>query len=666
MAVISQAELEKMHEQLDNFLRQIRMNAPIPKSHTIIYCQATYDQDYLLTQKCVERVSPHVDYTIIVEDGSLTDKQKEWLRQHGCIVKTVAFKDNLPEYRNAYLEEAKKIDPYAWVLVSDPDELFSESLVKDIRLIVSELEKNGYNMAGINCRECFENVEWLDSLDLLKETPGGYRESDFWKNLLFKLTPRLCYKGVGKSKTVHETWYSPDMPWFPVNLPKKYWYEHRKSALKIWRNAARNVFMGGGGDNLGDLIPQWRELRWICHDLGITSWRQYEEYLKKGNINPKLKDFLIKCLTLPATKWGTEYREMAKWYFAMHKDELTPEILEKIKNPPPMPKQSEIETYVTKCYFQILGRHPDGEGLKFYTEQILKGRMNREHLPIVLFSSDEYKRKFLLSRKDDIALCIMGYSKALPMILESVQVTRPYVDEIHIQGDDFTEDDIKTLEKLGCQIHIEPWRDHFSDYKNKCISHAKTKWVLILDHDEIPTPELAQNLRRLVQESDRGTRYNIVAFDSINQTVNSKGEVISENRSHSGKPLLHLNVPNPYYGNPHIWLKPNYYPWVGRRVAYAYRHVKEEGVDQVRAIRNVFLGGGGDNVREANPLWIELRKLTDELGIKTYKQFIEYLQKGNVDKRLKEWFEKAHAFPWHDNELKAFKEYYYKLHPEEK
>jgi hypothetical protein len=28
--------------------------------------------------------------------------------------------------------------------------------------------------------------------------------------------------------------------------------------------------------------------------------------------------------------------------------------------------------------------------------------------------------------------------------------------------------------------------------------------------------------------------------------------------------------------------------------------------------------------------------------------------------------DKAHEFPWHDNELKAFKEYYYKVHPEEK
>lgn len=470
---IPKTELDKIHKQLNNFLRQITMKTP--KSQTIIYCQATYDQDYQDTLKCVERVSPYMDYTIIVEDGTLTLEQKQKLESYPNVkVKTVEFKDNLPEYRNAYLEEAKKIDPYAWILVSDPDELFSESLMKDIRLIVAELEKNGYNMAGINCHEYFEHVEWLDKLDLLKETPGGYRESNFWKNLLFKLSPHLRYQGVGKSKTVHETWYSPDMPWVPVNLPKEYWYEHRKSALKIWRNAARNVFMGGGGDNLGDLIPQWRELRQICNELGITSWRQYEEHIKKGNINPKLKNFLIKCLSLPATNWGTEYREMAKWYFALHKNEVTPEILEKIKAPPPMPKQSEIEAYVTQCYFKILGRHPDEQGKAFYTKAIMEGKMPKEALPQMLMNSQEYKQKFLstltpeqlrFSQKWEAYLAIQKKAETEGRGLDKQppQATQHYIQEIvkHIPPEKYpklldigagTGEETKALVDAGYQV----------------------------------------------------------------------------------------------------------------------------------------------------------------------------------------------------------------------
>jgi len=399
-------EKEKIRKEYEKLRR--RLEQPIVEwirehpSKTIIYCQATYDQDYQDTLKCVERVSPHVDYTIIVEDGSLTEEQKAKLRSYpNVIVKTVEFKDNIPEYRNAYLEEAKKIDPYAWILVSDPDELFSESLVKDIRAIVAALEKDGYNMAGINCREAFELVEWLDDLDKLKECPGGYRQSQFYKNLLFKCSPNLRYIGVGKTKNVHETWHSPDVPWRAINLHPRYYYEHRKSALKIWRNAARNLFIGGGGDNVGDLNPYWTKLRQICNRLGIKTWRQFEEYMKKGKVDPELKAWLIDALQAPATNWGTETRETAKWYFALHPDEITPEIEERIKKPPPMPETAEIEAYVTKCYFEILGRHPDGPGKEFYTKAILEGKIPKEALPKILMQSKEYREKFLSTLTPD-------------------------------------------------------------------------------------------------------------------------------------------------------------------------------------------------------------------------------------------------------------------------
>jgi hypothetical protein len=397
---IAEEERQKLYEEFKKHVAEIQRQW---KKHmiehpykAIIYCQATFDQDYQETLKCVERVSPHVDHTIIVEDGSLTAEQKQTLETYPNVkVKTVQFKDNLPEYRNAYLEEAKKIDPYGWVLVSDPDELMSESLCFELRDIVKALEEHGYNMAGINCHEAFECVEWLDDYDMLKESPAGYRKSTFFKNLLFKLSPNLRYEGIGhRTRNVHETWYAPDVPWRTVNLDTRFYYEHRKSALKIWRNAARNVFMGGGGDNLGNLIHEWRELRQICTELGINTWTEYEAYLKKGNIDLTLKNFLIKCLTLPATNWGTEYREMAKYHFAMHKEETTQEIMEKIKTLPPMPKESEVQAWVTKCYFDVLGRHPDEEGKRAYTEHILAGRLKPEDLPKILMQSQEFREKF--------------------------------------------------------------------------------------------------------------------------------------------------------------------------------------------------------------------------------------------------------------------------------
>jgi hypothetical protein len=258
----------------------------------------------------------------------------------------------------------------------------------------------------------------------------------------------------------------------------------------------------------------------------------------------------------------------------------------------------------------------------------------------------------------------MGYHKVLPKILESISVMSPYVDEIHVQGDDFSEEDITYLETKGASVHIELWRDEFSDYKNKCIAPANTEWVLILDDDEIPTRELAERLHEIVKKSNSGRNYNIVSFDVVDMET-LKGEVVSERRSPGGKPLLHWNVPEPYYGNPHIWLKPSYYPWRTVHAPYAYKHIKERGTELPRSVRNVFLGGGGDNTREGNPLWVELRTLTRDLNIDTWKEFDGYLKKGGIDPRLLDILKKLAEMPWKDSELQDPLKYYQQLHPEE-
>lgn len=644
----------------------------------IVFCQATWRKDFEDTKRCVTRVSPHVDSTVIVIDQTVTETQKGWLEQNKdkftLHIVYHEFRDDLPRMRNAYLEKAKQLGA-DWVCASDPDELYSEQLAENLHSFVEMAEEKGYNMLPVPARDQFENVEWLDDLDLLKEAPGGYRETDYWKPLLFfKLYPDTHYEGVGAEGRVHETLKS-SIPWNAKNLPKEYYYVHKKSALKIWRNAARNMFIAGGGDNVGEVNEYWVQLRNICSVLNIDRWSEFETYLKKGEIDDIFKSWLVDALQAPPTNWGTETRETAKYFFAMHPDQITPEIKDRLENPPQLTPQVEIENYVTRTYFEVLGRHPDEQGRKFYTQAILQGDIKKQQLPRILKQSLEYHEKhgapegsaekirvdvpvdvdvrvseglfrkalmksdvywqkikprldlgdFMVSslsvkdrtslyewfyrnrhslsiqdlsewlsqhrmKPNSVALCVMGYSQVLPMIQEIIQITGEYVDEIHVQGDDFTKKDIQQLEDYGAQVHIQPWEDNFSDYKNKCITPASTEWVLILDHDEIPTPDLAENLREVIEKSNRGKKYNMVKFDVIDiKTVD--GEPVSQHRSHDGKALLHLNVPQPYYGNPHIWLKANYYPWKVAQVPLAYRHVKEKGTQLPRSVRNVFLGG---------------------------------------------------------------------------
>ena len=721
----------------------------------LIFCQATFNQDLEDTKKCIERVGPYVDEVVIAYDQSLSPSEVAELQALHVVTVFFEWHDNMPLMRQAYLVSAKERGA-DWIAVSDPDELYSEELCKNLRHFIEEADSLGYNLLPIHCMDQFDNVEWLDELDKLKETPGGYRETDFWKPLLvFKVYPDTHYEGVGVKKNVHEMLkQSTEMK--ARNLPKEYPYVHHKSALRIWRNAARNMFIGGGGDNVGDLNPHWGKLRRICASVGIEAWPAFEEQVKKGSFT-LLQPWLLEALQAPPTNWGTETRETAKWYYALHKDEVTPEILEKIKTPPKLTPEMEVENFVTRAYFEVLGRHPDEQGKNQYTQAIIKGQLKREELVGILRQSPEFKQRFLQAppgptesvrmqvpvnldvqineevfvdairrsdvlwrvikpkmdiggwildhlttlrkkaftewfyrQKDDlepqslaywlqenfpkldsVALCIMGYSKGLPTMAETIETVGPYVDEIHVQGDDFTKEDIDKLNwaafkssRKSVQIQVEPWRDEFSEYKNKVLEPANTEWVLVLDHDEIPTPEMAASLRELISASKHGSLFNIVSFDVIDvETVDDKP--VSETRSTSGKPLLQWNIPEPFYGNPHIWLKPNYYGWRMYHAPLAYRHVKDRERILLNSVKNVFLGGGGDNTREQNLAWVELRMITDGLSLNTWKDFNAYLKKGKIDPKLLEVLKKLAEMLWKDNELKDPLRYYYLLHPEE-
>jgi CDP-glucose 4,6-dehydratase len=663
---LTEEDRKEVKSKIDALLKEYhesqKRQAAVNPYKKIIYCQATYAADYEDTKKCVERVSPYVDHTIIVEPGDLSMEQVNCLSIKGCDVITYPFQDNLPAMRNVYLEEAKKIDPHAWLVVSDPDELISLNTCQNLRDIIKQAESEGINMIGINSHDIWVDADKMDAGIAQKEAP--YKQSDFFKYLIFKIAPDFRYEGVGHAKNVHETWYAPSLYREAYHLTKEYYYEHRKSILKIYRNAARNLFIGGSGDNMGDNNPTFVELHKITKSLGIDTWKQFEDAMVFGNIPHELLEFIVAHRSDSKYNWESEVREMFQWYFMMHPEENTGDWKSEYTAPAPGSRE-DIENYVVSTYLQVLGRSPDEMGKNHYVNAILNGEVPRDALPSIFVNSDEYRMKFVSHLKDGVSLCIMGHSSVLPNILESIEVCGDYVKEIHVIGDDFTENDIKTLKDYLAEVHIEPWKDDFSDYKNKAIGYAHTKWVLILDDDEIPTLELAERLQELVEKSEKGSRYNLVQFVSLNQTINHDGEVIAQNEG-TGKALLHLNIKEPYYGNPHIWLKPNYYPWAEYKAPFKYRHVKRDDKEVYAGIRDIFIGGGGDNFKEKNPLWPELRQIADKHGIKNLAEFMAYLDAGNVDPELKAWMDKAYEFPWHDTEMRAMKTYYYQKHPEEK
>ncbi len=373
----------------------------------VAFCQITFRRDWELTKQHIRDWLDHVDYVIIVVDETVPPEEVEKTRKKfnspKLIIKQVEFPDHIPEFRNYYVEEAKRLG-VSWIVVSDADEWINEQTRKDIYKICSWAEEHGFTQVGICCREAFEPVEWLpfDRLDELKEYPGGYRESDYYKFLINKICcEKFRYEGVGVTKTVHEQWGCPIHKQRGVYLPKdKYWYEHRKSALDIWRNAARNLFLGGGGDNCGPINEMWMELRKICREkLGITKWKDFEEYITSGKpLPPELIDWIKRALVWKATDYGIETRETAKWIIFYHRYLLDDsDIKYGVEHPPKLTEEDEVENFVRKCYFAVLGRHPDREGLEFWKKAILEGKIKKEDLPKYLRSSPEYQEKFMLT-----------------------------------------------------------------------------------------------------------------------------------------------------------------------------------------------------------------------------------------------------------------------------
>ena len=149
-------------------------------------------------------------------------------------------------------------------------------------------------------------------------------------------------------------------------------------------------------DNVGDLNEMWVELKEICKELNLNTWREFEEYITSTDkLDKKLIDWVKRGLTWKATDFGIETRETCKWIIFHHRELLEdPKIKKGIENPPKLTKEDEVESYVRRMYFQVLGRHPDRGGLEYYKKAILEGKLSKEALPLALKTSPEYAEKF--------------------------------------------------------------------------------------------------------------------------------------------------------------------------------------------------------------------------------------------------------------------------------
>lgn len=370
----------------------------------IAFCQLTFERDVERTERCIRRVlgldcdlPPAVDDVIIVVDETVTEEWKQRFRSYSNVVPVhiveIEFPDSMPKARNAYLRKARELG-VDWICVSDSDELYSETLVRDLRKLIEEAEREGYDMLGVVCREKFEAVEWMDDIDRMKESVEGVKDSNYYKYLIFKLYPDVEYRAAGFGGEVHEDWSRPG-GWRVKLLPKEYYYVHEKSAFDIFLNAARNFFIGGGALNVKDLNPYWRPFRELCAKYGLDTWHKFRRALLRDELPEEIVQKLIEFLDLAGPDYYNEMRQTAKAYFVANPHRITPEIEKKLKNPPKITDEDALIEYeIRKAYIQVLGRDADLEGLQHYKKLIKEGKIRVEDLPQILMNSEEYAQKF--------------------------------------------------------------------------------------------------------------------------------------------------------------------------------------------------------------------------------------------------------------------------------
>ncbi len=154
----------------------------------------------------------------------------------------------------------------------------------------------------------------------------------------------------------------------------------------------RNVYIGGGGNNVGTRNPSWSVLRFIFRQLGIRDWTAARQYLREGQIDQLLKEWFWENRS-EGFDYDHEELEGGRWYFEyLHPDEVKfndGRVWKPIMTMP-LGSPAEVMAYVEKLYLKVFGRNADQSGKEQYTQAILNGSVKREDLEGLLKQSNEY------------------------------------------------------------------------------------------------------------------------------------------------------------------------------------------------------------------------------------------------------------------------------------
>jgi tetratricopeptide (TPR) repeat protein len=96
---------------------------------------------------------------------------------------------------------------------------------------------------------------------------------------------------------------------------------------------------------------------------------------------------------------------------------------------------------------------------------------------------------------------------AADFLARCLESARPFADQIVIADTGSQDQTIAIARSFGAKVIEIPWQDDFAAARNRCLEHAASDWILVLDADEMLDPETAPLLRGHLSTGAAG--YNV-------------------------------------------------------------------------------------------------------------------------------------------------------------
>lgn len=140
-------------------------------------------------------------------------------------------------------------------------------------------------------------------------------------------------------------------------------------------------------------------------------------------------------------------------------------------------------------------------------------------------------------------------------IVRCLESVKSIADEIIIFDEYSTDNTKKLAEGFGAKVFLEPHHEIFHITKQKAIDTAKAEWILQLDADEVVTPKLADEIKKVIKgqpvtrnpQTDKlFQRHQRLIEERDRKLGTDAGEIVAyfipRRNMFLGKPLIHAGV----------------------------------------------------------------------------------------------------------------------------